>query len=71
MYTHTERRTVNGERVEQIMQLSTREYLVCMKDVTVYCCSAIVVVAIVVVIVVTIVNVVVVVVIVVVLVDHA
>ena len=31
MYTHTERRTVNGERVEQIMQLNTREYLVCVR----------------------------------------
>lgn len=32
MYTHTERKTVNGERVEQIMQLTKRQYQVGMVD---------------------------------------
>lgn len=28
MYTHTERKMVNGEKVEQIMQLTKRQYQV-------------------------------------------
>ena len=32
MYTHTEQKTVNGERVEQIMQLSKRQYQVGVVD---------------------------------------
>lgn len=32
MYTHTERKMVNGERVEQIMQLTKRQYQVGMVD---------------------------------------
>ena len=32
MYTHTERKTVNGERVEQIMQLTKRQYQVGVVD---------------------------------------
>ena len=32
MYTHTERKTVNGERVEEIMQLTKRQYQVGVVD---------------------------------------